>query len=85
MFGCDGMAKQCGTSSFPQESVDFWVVAVPFAVSNVAMGVGVSLLAWSCGFHFPWFVPRSGPAGPDDNSAHRQTLSQGNFYHLLAS
>lgn len=32
MFGCDGMAKQCGTSSFPQESVDVWVVVVPFAV-----------------------------------------------------
>ena len=53
MFGCDGMAKQYGTSSFPQDSVDVWAVAVPFAVSNVAMGVGVSLLVWSCGFSLP--------------------------------
>lgn len=85
MFECDSMAKQYGTSSFPQESVDVWVVAVPFVVSNVAMDVCVSLLAWSCGFHFSWFMPRSGLAGPNDNSAHCQTVSQGNFYHLLSS
>lgn len=43
------------------------------------MNVWVSVFVWSCGFHFSWFMPRNGLAGPNDNSAYCQTVSQGDF------